>query len=210
MWDVLEVWWGLWTDWLMIAPKSSSYTDLDITEWHLNHAKENFQLNNVDWNFVLGDAENMPFEENKFNFVYSNWVLHHTKWYVKAFKEVYRVLKKEWKWEIILYHKNSLFFLETIILYILKFRFLKESLTSYMSNIEIWWDESGVYVKVFSKKEYKKMLENIWFKNIEISIDHIAKQDIPFHQILPKKLIDFIIKNYSKKYWWYIIAKFSK
>lgn len=44
---------------------------------------------------VVGDAQNLPFENEKFDVAYMNAVLEHVPDPAKAFKEVSRVLKKE-------------------------------------------------------------------------------------------------------------------
>jgi arsenite methyltransferase len=69
-------------------------TGLDMTEPMISKARENcakLKFSNVE--FVLGDIEEMPFDEKIFDVVISNCVLNLVPDKTKAFREIYRVLK---------------------------------------------------------------------------------------------------------------------
>jgi ubiquinone/menaquinone biosynthesis C-methylase UbiE len=69
-------------------------TGLDMTEQMIIKARENcmkLKFDNVD--FVLGDIEGMPFENNRFDVLISNCVLNLVPDKSKAFREIFRVLK---------------------------------------------------------------------------------------------------------------------
>ncbi len=56
---------------------------------------------------IQSDGENLPFDDNTFDIVYSNGVLHHTPDTQKAIDEVRRVLKPGGRAVIMLYCKSS-------------------------------------------------------------------------------------------------------
>lgn len=56
----------------------------------------------------VADAENLPFKDNTFDFIYSWGVLHHTPNYQKAIREIHRVLKPDGKFCVMIYNKRSL------------------------------------------------------------------------------------------------------
>jgi len=70
---------------------------LDISETMTEIAKRNMQEARVEVEFQLGNAANMPFRDNTFDFVVSSGSLHHWKEPVKVINEVYRVLKTNGK-----------------------------------------------------------------------------------------------------------------
>jgi len=77
-----------------LVGESGRVTGLDMTEPMIKKARENcdkLKFKNVE--FVLGDIENMPFENNSFDVVISNCVLNLLPDKQKAFSEIFRVLK---------------------------------------------------------------------------------------------------------------------
>jgi arsenite methyltransferase len=77
-----------------IVGDTGMVTGLDITEPMILKARDNCSklcFKNVL--FVLGDIEEMPFDENAFDVVISNCVLNLVPDKVKAFGEIFRVLK---------------------------------------------------------------------------------------------------------------------
>jgi len=64
---------------------------IEVMEECVNLAIKNNDKNNVF--FKKGDAEKIPFSDNKFDVVYSLWVLEHLRNPAKFFEEVFRVLK---------------------------------------------------------------------------------------------------------------------
>jgi len=62
---------------------------LDASEGMLSKAKEK----NSNITFVLGDACNLPFEDNYFSFIYMTDVIHHIQDINKMFYEIFRVLQ---------------------------------------------------------------------------------------------------------------------
>ena len=77
-----------------IAGDKGKVTGLDMTEPMIAKARENcakLKFENVD--FVLGDIEDMPFDDKKFDVVISNCVLNLVPDKSKAFNEIFRVLK---------------------------------------------------------------------------------------------------------------------
>jgi ubiquinone/menaquinone biosynthesis C-methylase UbiE len=77
-----------------IVGENGKVTGLDMTEPMNLKARENCaKLNFKNVEFVLGDIENMPFDDNLFDVVISNCVLNLVPDKTKAFMEIFRVLK---------------------------------------------------------------------------------------------------------------------
>src|SRR5207245_4997879 len=53
------------------------------------------------------DAENLDFNDNSFDLVYSHGVLHHTPDTARAVREIHRVLRPGGRAVVMLYHRNS-------------------------------------------------------------------------------------------------------
>ena len=77
-----------------IVGETGKVTGLDMTELMISKARTNSEklgFKNVE--FVLGDIEEMPFDNKFFDVVISNCVLNLVPDKSKAFKEIFRVLK---------------------------------------------------------------------------------------------------------------------
>jgi len=91
---------------LQYAKAGAKITAVDLTPKAIEIAKKYFQLNNVEGNLLVADAEELPFEDNSFDFVSSDGVLHHTPDTEKAIAEAHRVLKPGQQAMISLYYRN--------------------------------------------------------------------------------------------------------
>lgn len=77
-----------------IVGDSGKVTGIDMTEPMIKKAKENCtRLGYTNIEFISGDIEAMPFDDNKFDVVISNCVLNLVPDKAKAFREIFRVLK---------------------------------------------------------------------------------------------------------------------
>ncbi len=64
-------------------------TAIDVSEEMVKIAKNKFRTVNIS----VADVENLPFEDNSFDFVVASFLIVHLKTLTKAFDEIYRVLK---------------------------------------------------------------------------------------------------------------------
>jgi SAM-dependent methyltransferase len=78
-----------------------------LTEAAVDLARKRFELFDLKGTFHTADAENLDFPDESFDLVYSHGVLHHTPDTAGAIREVHRVLKKNGRAVIMLYHRNS-------------------------------------------------------------------------------------------------------
>lgn len=78
--------------------KNGLVIGIDMTSEMVERARKNALKNNFsNVEFVLGEIENLPFEENKFDVIISNCVINLSPDKLAVFKEAYRVLKKNGK-----------------------------------------------------------------------------------------------------------------
>jgi ubiquinone/menaquinone biosynthesis C-methylase UbiE len=104
---VLEIGCGMGTDGARFAKAGADYTGVDLTEAAVEFARKRFEVFNLPGTFRTADAENLDFADESFDLVYSHGVLHHTPNTVAAVREVHRVLKKNGRTIVMLYHRNS-------------------------------------------------------------------------------------------------------
>ena len=104
---VLEV--GHGVGWLAreFVNAGAIYTGIDLSSYHHEVCEKLFpNINNAE--FILGNAENLPFEDRYFDFIVSYGVIHHSKDTEKCIKEAYRVLKEGCTFYLMLYRRSFL------------------------------------------------------------------------------------------------------
>lgn len=107
--DVLEVGVGMGADHIEWAKsKPNSLTGIDLTDRGINHTKKRLSIYGLESDVKTADAENMPFEDESFDIVYSWGVIHHSPNTEKAAAEISRVLRPGGVARVMIYHKYSL------------------------------------------------------------------------------------------------------
>jgi len=208
---VLEIGVGVGTDHLELAKAGAILTGIDITPKSIELTKKNLELHGYKSNLLVADAENLPFEDNSFDVVYSFGVLHHVPDTQKAIHEVYRVLKPNDKAIIALYHKYSLFWMKVILWeMVLKGGFLRTTINQRLSEIEIGGEETKPLVKFFTKKQTRCLFRK--FKRVKIITRHagLSTSGRWCDKILNAKPIRGFFEFLARKWGWYLIIEAEK
>lgn len=152
---VLEVAAGTCACGISLAPLSGHVTCLDITKAMLSKGKEKAEsegLRNMD--FVLGNAEEMPFLDESYDIVITRLTFHHFVNPEVVFKEMKRVLKKGGK------------------LVIIDMEATQEDLREIEDVIETWRDPA--HVKNRSKEELLA-----YFTNEGMDVSFVDSKEVP-------------------------------
>jgi arsenite methyltransferase len=128
---------------------------IDFTEAMIEKANENKQkLKIKNAEFILGDIENLPIQDKTINIVISNCVLNLVPDKVKAFGEIYRVLKDD-----------GYFSISDVVL-------TRELPTEILNAPEMY---SACISGALEKNLYLKIIEKCGFTDIEIVKEHEIK-----------------------------------
>jgi len=177
---VLEIGAGMGTDLAQFAKQGALVTDYDLSAHHLALAQENFKLRGLTGKFFHGDAETLPFEDNSFDLVYSNGVIHHTPNTSQVIKEIFRVLKPQGKIIIMVYAENSLhYWAQLVYAYgIKKGWFADHSIGDIMSHtVELTNKKARPLVKVYTAAKLKELFSI--FSNINIIKRQLTPAEVP-------------------------------
>lgn len=205
---VLEVGYGMGTDHLEMARMGGEMHGVSITPGDKKIVDERFKLYGEYTETKIADAENLPYDSEYFDFVYSFGVLHHTPNFEKAISEIYRVLKKNGECFIAVYNKNSMFFWWSVFLWtwILNGNFRKYSLQQRLSLIEYPNDDPNLVVKLYTKKQLKRIMEQAGFHIEGIKINHLNRKSIEHDKMFSDKFIE----RMATKWGWYLIVTAKK
>jgi ubiquinone/menaquinone biosynthesis C-methylase UbiE len=160
--NLLEIGVGLGADHQQLAMKGLQMYGIDLTERAINFTRERLDLFSLKSELFVTDAENLPFVNDKFDYIYSWGVIHHSPNTNIAVKEIYRVLKNGGEARIMIYHKYS------FVGYMLWFRYALLRLKPFTSLKTIYskyLESPGT--KAYSYKEARELFSD--FKTIKIN-----------------------------------------
>lgn len=105
---VLEIGVGLGADHQLWAEHACELHGIDLTERAVDYARHRLSLFGLTSNLRVADAENLPYDDDYFDIVYSWGVIHHSPDTVSAVREINRVLKPNGEAKVMIYHTHSL------------------------------------------------------------------------------------------------------
>lgn len=177
---VLEVGAGMGTDLAQFARHGAHVTDLDLSAGHLNHARENFRLRGLDGEFFHGDGETLQFDDDSFDLVYSNGVIHHTPNTDKVIDSMYRVLKPGGRIIVMVYAQNSLHYWRNIVrnIGVAEGQLELFSIGEFLSrNAELSPSGARPLVKVYTRKRLRELFHR--FENVSVVQRQITAAEMP-------------------------------
>jgi ubiquinone/menaquinone biosynthesis C-methylase UbiE len=164
---VLEIGVGLGADHQQFAQAGAILTGIDLTERAIKNTQRRFSLMGLKSDLFVSDAENLPFDNETFDIVYSWGVIHHSPDTPKAIKEIYRILKPGGETRVMIYHKKS------IVGYMLWIRYALLRLRPFTSLNEIYskyLESPGT--KAYTVKEASQLFNMFASTQIETVLTH--------------------------------------
>jgi ubiquinone/menaquinone biosynthesis C-methylase UbiE len=203
---VLEIGGGMGTDLSQFAQHAAVVTDLDLSSGHLELARENFRLRGLTGEFVIHDAESLPFDDRSFDVVYSNGVLHHTPNTRSVVREIRRVLKPGGTVIVMMYAENSLHYWRNLVwaIGLKEGQLLQRSMGEIMSRSVERSDNAAArpLVKVYTKKRLHELFDGF------VDIDITQRQMVPSE--VPRVLARVPVSTLGKLMGWNLIIKARK
>ena len=198
--DVLDIGCGSGALATRIAKQGASVTAVDLTQTAVDLTHENAKVQKLDVDVIRCDVEKLPIEFDKFDFVFSWGVLHHTETFENALKEVNRVLKPGGRSLIMVYYRNSIvYYLHGF--YWLIFRgYMFRGYT--INGVQDLYTD-GYFHRYFSAKEMGACIEAAGLKPTRFSVTQYEKKILPG---IPKWLDTYL----KKKFGMCLVAEFEK
>ncbi len=161
---LLEVGIGAATDFLQWVRAETIAYGVDLTDEAIEHARHRLELYGLQAEDLrVADSENLPFEDNTFDVIYSWGVIHHTPNTPKALEEIVRVCKPGGTCKVMIYHRHSLL----AWFFWLKHALLKCRPWKSLSWV-LWHHMESIGTKAYTKKEVREMLKGKPIENLEI------------------------------------------
>lgn len=178
---LLEVGCGMGTDLLQFARGGAICTGMDLTPRSIAITRHRFALYGEHADFLIGDGERLPFENDSLDIVYSNGVLHHTPDTAGAIRELHRALKPDGIAKVMIYHKTSLNYWGEVILRrgILGGELLRGHSPEEVMSRWVEYSEHGgrPLVKVYTSRQARELFKD--FREIKIQIEQLLRPELP-------------------------------
>lgn len=183
---VLEIGCGLGAHTEILSRSGAVLTSIDLSETSIKITKRRLNLKKLSAEVILADAEDLPFQSEYFDYIWTWGVIHHSPNTKKCSQELERVLKVNGKVGIMLYNKNSLYnWINVILRYgILQGKLFNHSIQElhnmYTDGKE---DKGSPLAKYYTSKEIEKNL----LPNIKFYKTHAFEQKHAFSFFVPRK-----------------------
>lgn len=200
---VLEIGVGLGTDLKQFARSGADCFGVDITEKHLALARRNFEIDGFDVKLQRADATKLPFPDNFFDCVYSFGVIHHIPDARLVVNEVYRVLKSGGVFQVAVYNLFSIHSLFLFLRAVLRGEIGRLGVPGVLATIEKGADGITLkpYVKLYSSRELKRLLEEQQFTIRKFGIRHVS---------FDSSTLQNVFRPLERLIGWYICAQGRK
>lgn len=106
--ELLEVGVGAGTDHLKFARAGANCTGVDFTKAAIDLTRHRLKAEGLASRLSRGDAESLPFADDRFDIVYSWGVIHHTPDTARAAREILRVLRPGGHFCVMIYNARSI------------------------------------------------------------------------------------------------------
>ena len=104
--DVLEIGVGNGSHAQLLAAHSKSFTGIDLTDSAVKSTCERMRCFQLYARILRMDAEQMEFDDNSFDFIWTWGVIHHSSSTRRILEEMHRVLKPQGETTVMVYHRG--------------------------------------------------------------------------------------------------------
>jgi len=204
---VLEVGVGAGTDFIQWVRSGAQAYGIDLTQEAIDNVKSRLVLEQLNaCELKVADAENLPYNNNCFDLVYSWGVIHHSPNTIKCLNEIIRVVKPGGSIKLMVYNRHSLFaFYRWLLAALFKgkpFRSIKDVL---------FYDQESPGTKAYTFKEVRKILYDLPVDIISIDAK-VSSHDLLYYKSKFFQYLAYICTCIFgwNKVGWFITIEFKK
>jgi ubiquinone/menaquinone biosynthesis C-methylase UbiE len=211
---VLDVGCGQGIDLIEYARAGAEVTGVDLTQRHVELAREHVEAMGLAAEILQGDAEHLPFADAMFDRVSSNGVLHHTPDIDAALRGILRVLKPEGEARVLVYNRRSFHYWLSQVLWqgIRHGQLLQErSMAGVLSRgVERSSIEARPLVRVYGPGEVRRMMRRAGFIDVSTRVGGFNAIDTPISDVLARRT--HLLDNPATLEWlgriggWYVLG----
>jgi ubiquinone/menaquinone biosynthesis C-methylase UbiE len=158
--DVLEIGVGSGSHAQLLAHYSKSFTGIDITDYAVTSTSRRMKCFGYKAKILRMDAEQMDFDDNAFDFIWTWGVIHHSSNTEKILAEMSRVLRPGGQAIVMVYHRSL--FSYYIITGLIRGIFLGDLIRAKsIHKISQYWTD-GAIARYYSIPEWKELCSKFY------------------------------------------------
>ena len=197
------------TDLLQFARGGANVTGVDLTPRAIEISRHHLSLYGQSGDFAIADCERLPFDDQSFDTVYSNGVLHHTPDTARAVRELHRVLRPGGQARVMLYHRGSwAYWSQVVVRYgILRGEFLRGKSPADIMSRYVEFNEGGgrPLVKGYSRREARELFS--MFREVKVQVEQLIESEF---FLLGRLIPRTIFRRLQKSIGWNVIVSARK
>lgn len=204
---VLEIGVGAGTDFIQWVRAGAKAYGIDLAPEAIEHVKKRLEIYGLQAMEVkLGDAENIDYQDNFFDLVYSFGVIHHTPNTQKALEEIIRVLKPGGTAKIMVYNRCSLlaffFWIKHALLKLRPWKSISWVLWNFMES-------KGT--KAYTVREIKSILSKYSIYDLKITLVYTYYDRLQRFNWFMRKSASVLASILGRdKVGWFLMIEFKK
>lgn len=191
---VLEIGCGMGLHTQTMAAAGADVTAVDLTPTAVEATSRRVAIRGLRVTVLRCDAEDLPFTDGAFDFVWSWGVIHHSSRTVRIVREIARVLKKTGACRIMVYNREGMPARISFIRdYVLKAKFLRQTFeeTLYQST-------DGFSARYYVREQFEDVFR-AFFKNVSSDICGQESDAIPLPSPLRRWALAVVPETYLRK-----------
>ena len=189
---VLEVGCGMGTHASLLSKAGADVTAIDLTERAVETTRRRFELFGLRGTIVRADAEQLPFENASFDFVWTWGVIHHSSRMEDCLSEIARVLRPGGHLFLMVYYRPSIIYYVNC--WLIRGIFLGQLFQKSLQQIYVD-SMDGFYARVFNRMELKSLLSGS-FSQIELNIVGLKAELFPIPRTRFKEALERMMPNW--------------
>jgi ubiquinone/menaquinone biosynthesis C-methylase UbiE len=208
--DVLEVGCGTGVHARLLAEAGAHVTAIDLTPTAVELTRRRLELHGLEAEVLETDAEQLPFADASFDFVWSWGVIHHSHDTDRAIREIARVLRPGGRFVFMVYHRSSITFWVNYVLIrgVLLGGLLRESPDELANR---WSD--GVIARHYTRHALGNALAP-WFGDVRMRVTGQIGEAIPLPAVVRsrvERLVPLSVrKGLLRRFGWFLVADASR
>lgn len=151
--NVLEIGCGMGLHTELMIRAGARVTSLDLSPTSVEACTTRMSLKKLTADVRQGDAEELPYPDNHFDFVWSWGVIHHSSRTAKIVREIARVLRPDGECRVMVYNREGMSARVTFIKnYLLKGGFLRGSFDETLNH-----NSDGFSARYYTKDQFEDL-----------------------------------------------------